>query len=106
GVTLTDLDGSGFLRGKWADIRSETGNPAYSPTNTFSYNRHDDEFEQTMAYYWATEAQKYIQSLGFGSVLRPINMQAQRLRINQLGYDNSFATTQPTTELRFGKGGV
>jgi zinc metalloprotease ZmpB len=105
-VGLTNLDGSGYLCGAWACVYSETGNPAYSPTNTFSYNRHDDEFEQTMAYYWVTEAQKYIQSLGFGSVLRPINMQPQRLRINQLGYDNSFATTQPTTELRFGKGGV
>ena len=38
-VTLRDLDGSGFLRGKWAEIRSETGNPAYSPTNTFLYDR-------------------------------------------------------------------
>ena len=105
-VTLTNLDGSGFLCGDWACVYSETGNPAYSPSNTFSFNRHDDEFEQTMAYYWVTEAQKYIQSLGFGSVLRPINMQPQLLRINQLGYDNSFATTQPRTELRFGKGGV
>src|SRR5439155_829205 len=45
-VTLTNLDGSGFLCGQWACVRSETGNPAYSQTNTFSYNRHDDEFEQ------------------------------------------------------------
>ena len=105
-VKLTNLDGTGYLCGDWACVYSETGNPAYSPTNTFSYNRHDDEFEQTMAYYWVTEAQKYIQSLGFGSVLRPIDKQPQLLRINQLGYDNSFATTQPRTELRFGKGGV
>ncbi len=103
---LTNLDGSGFLCGDWACIYSETGNPAYSQTNTFSYNRHQDEFEQTMAYYWITEAQKYIQSLGFGVWRRPINMQSQLVRINQLGVDNSFATTQPRTELRFGKGGV
>ncbi len=103
---LTNLDGSGFLCGDWACIYSETGNPAYSQTNTFSYNRHQDEFEQTMAYYWVTEAQKYIQSLGFGVWRRPVNMQSQLVRINQLGYDNSFATTSPITELRFGKGGV
>ena len=103
---LTNLDGSGFLSGDWAVIISETGNPAYSATNSFSYNRHDDEFEQVMAYYWITEAQKYIQSLGFGVWRRPINMQSQLVRINQLGVDNSFATTQPRTELRFGKGGV
>ena len=103
---LTNLDGSGFLCGAWACVYSETGNRAYSQTNTFSYNRHQDEFEQSMAYYWITEAQKYIQGLGFGVWRRPINMQSQLVRINQLGVDNSFATTQPRTELRFGKGGV
>jgi zinc metalloprotease ZmpB len=104
-VTLTDLDGSGFLRGRWAEIVGETGNPAYSPTNTFFYNRSQDEFEQVMAYYWITESQKYIQSLGFGSTLRPVNMEPQRLRINQYGIDNSFATTHKD-EIRLGKGGV
>ena len=65
-VPLTNLDGSGFLRGDYATVYSETGNPAFSPTNTFAYTRSQDEFEQVMAYYWITEAQKYIQSLGFG----------------------------------------
>jgi len=104
-VTLTDLDGSGFLRGRWAEIVSETGNPAYSPTNTFRFNRHDDEFEQVEAYYWITQAQRYIQSLGFGSSRRAVNMEPQRLRINQWGIDNSFATTHKD-EIRLGKGGV
>jgi len=103
--TLTNLDGSGFLSGDWAVVISETGNPAYSATNTFIYDRHQDEFEQVMAYYWITEAQKYIQSLGFGSTLRPVNKEAQHVRINQWGLDNSFATTHKD-ELRFGKGGV
>ncbi|MCU0502571.1 MAG: M36 family metallopeptidase [Anaerolineae bacterium] len=104
-VTLTDLDGSGYLRGKWANIRSETGAPAYSPDNSFLYNRHDDQFEQVMAYYWVTEAQKYIQSLGFGSTLRPINMESQDVRINQIGIDNSYSWDKHDV-LRFGKGGV
>jgi hypothetical protein len=104
-VVLTDLDGSGFLRGAWAVIVSETGNPAYSPTNTFRYRRNQDEFEQVMAYYWITEAQRYIQSLGFGTRLRPVNMEPQRLRINQWGVDNSFAT-EKKDEIRLGKGGV
>src|ERR1041384_3433154 len=91
-VTLTNLDGSGFLRGNWAYVVSETGDPAYSPDNTFLYNRHDDRFEQVMAYFWITEAQKYIQSLGFGTgTYPPVHMQSQRVRINQLGYHNSFA---------------
>jgi hypothetical protein len=105
-VTLTNLDGSGFLSGDYAKVVSETGNPAYSPTNTFGYTRHQDEFEQVMAYYWITEAQKYIHSLGFGETRRAIDSRPQAVRINQLGYDNSFATDHPKNELRFGKGGV
>jgi zinc metalloprotease ZmpB len=101
-VTLTNLDGSGFLRGDFANVVSETGNPAYSPTNTFNYTRSQDEFEQVMAYYWITEAQKYIQSLGF----RAVNNESQDVRINQWGQDNSFETDHPKDELRFGKGGV
>jgi hypothetical protein len=104
-VTLTNLDGSGYLRGDWANILGETGDPAYSPDNVFTYNRHDDRFEQVMAYYWVTEAQKYIQSLGFGSTLRPINMESQDIRINQYGVDNSFSWDKKDL-LRFGKGGV
>ena len=101
-VTLTNLDGSGFLRGDYANVVSETGNPAYSPTNTFNYTRSQDEFEQVMAYFWITEAQKYIQSLGF----RAVNNESQDVRINQWGQDNSFETDHPKDELRFGKGGV
>jgi hypothetical protein len=105
-VGLTNLDGSGFLHGDYATVVTETGNPAYSPTNTFAYTRHQDEFEQVMAYYWITEAQKYIQSLGFGVTRRAIDKQPQRVRINQLGADNSFETDHPKLEIRYGKGGV
>jgi hypothetical protein len=59
-----------------------------------------------MAYYWITEAQKYIQSLGFGVTRPPIDNRPQPVRINQWGQDNSFATDHPKNELRFGKGGV
>ena len=60
-----------------------------------------------MAYYWITRAQLYIQSLGFGTGrYPPVNMRSQRVRINQWGLDNSFATDHPKDELRFGKGGV
>jgi len=105
-VTLTNLDGSGFLNGDWATIYSSTGNAAYSPTNTFRYMRHADEFEQVMAYYWITEAQKYVQSLGFGSKYRGVDNHPQKVRIDQWGQDNSFETDHPTQEIRYGKGGV
>ncbi len=105
-VTLTNLDGSGFLRGDWANIRSETGNPAYSASNTFVYGRDDDRFEQVMAYYWVTEAQKYIRSLGFGTGTYPaVNAESQDLRINQWGLDNSYSWDKHDV-IRLGKGGV
>src|SRR6478752_1058947 len=106
-VTLTNLDGSGTLTGAWAQVVSETGVPARSATNTFTYHRNDDRFEQVMAYYWVTQAQRYIQSLCFGTgKYPPVNKQSQRLPINQYGQDNSFASDHPVDELRFGKGGV
>jgi len=104
-VTLTNLDGSGFLVGDWANVVSETGDPAFSEDNTFLYGRDDDRFEQVMGYFWVTESQKYIQSLGFGSTRRPVNRESQNLRINQWGLDNSFSWDKKDL-LRFGKGGV
>jgi hypothetical protein len=105
-VTLTNLDGSGYLRGDYADIYSSTGSLAFSPSNTFAYTRHQDQFEQVMAYYWVTQAQRYIHSLGFGTTRRAIDNRPQHVRIDQYGADNSFATDHPKNELRFGKGGV
>ena len=105
-VTLTNLDGSGYLRGDWANVAGATGALAYSPTNTFVYTRHQDEFEQVMAYYWITESQKYIQSLGFGTKYPAVNKESQDVRIDQYGQDNSFETDHPKDEIRYGKGGV
>jgi len=107
-VTLHDLDGSGFLRGTWANIRNETGNPAFSATNTFRYDRHDDRFEQVMGYFWITEAQRYLRGLGFtgqAGQLREVNAESQDLRINQWGQDNSFSWDRHDL-IKLGKGGV
>jgi hypothetical protein len=107
-VDLIGLDGSGYLRGTWATIVSETGNAAYETDCTYDYTRHDDRFEQVMAYYWTTTSQLYLRSLGFGVTAGwpAINADQQRVRINQWGVDNSFATDHPKDEMRFGKGGV
>jgi zinc metalloprotease ZmpB len=105
-VQLTNLDGSGSLCGDYACVTSETGSPAFSATNTFVYTRHDDQFEQVMAYYWITEAQKYVHSLGFGVTRRGVDDVSQPVRIDQWGQDNSFTTDHPTNEIRYGKGGV
>jgi hypothetical protein len=106
-VELTGLDGSGYLRGTYATVVSETGNPAFETDCTYIYTRNDDRFEQVMAYYWVTASQTYLRSLGFdGETFREVNADQQRVRINQWGIDNSFATTHPRDEMRFGKGGV
>jgi zinc metalloprotease ZmpB len=107
-VPLVELDGSGYLRGRWALVVSSTGDPAFMSANcTFSYTRHDDRFEQVMAYYWVTASQLYLRGLGFnGQTFPAVNADQQRVRINQYGVDNSFATDHPRDEMRFGKGGV
>ncbi len=107
-VQLSNLDGSGYLCGAWACVVSETGSRAFETDGTYYYTRHDDRFEQVMTYYWVTQAQLYLQSLGFGGAgpYRGINDDSQAVRINQWGVDNSFATDAPKDEMRFGKGGV
>ncbi len=104
-VELRNLDGSGHLVGRWVNVRSTTGVPAYSPTNTFVFTRDDDRFEQVMAYFWVNQAQEYLRSLGFGSTLPPVNAESQDVRINQYGLDNSFSESKHDS-IRLGKGGV
>jgi hypothetical protein len=94
-VPLRNLDGTGYLTGKWVNVQSSTGTPAYSATNTFVYDRHADQFEQVMAYFWINQAQEYLQSLGFGSTLRPVNAQQQQVKVDQFGGDNSYQTDKP-----------
>ncbi|MCX4536747.1 bacillolysin [Streptomyces sp. NBC_00841] len=103
-AALRNLDGSGGLSGRWAYIRSDTGASAKT-ADVGTYTRHDDQFEQVMAYFWVNEAQEYLQGLGFGSELPGANNRAQPVRINQWGADNSFFTDKKA-EIRFGKGGV
>jgi hypothetical protein len=104
-VPLRNLDGSGYLRGTWANVQSSTGTPAFSPTNTFVYTRHADQFEQVMGYFWVNQAQEYLQSLGFGTTLRGIVHQPFDVKIDQFGGDNSYQTDKPY-RIRLGKGGV
>jgi zinc metalloprotease ZmpB len=102
---LRNLDGSGYLRGDWVTVQSSTGTPAFSTTNTFLYDRHQDQFEQVMAYFWVNQAQEYLQSLGFGSTLPGIVHQSFDVKIDQYGGDNSYQTDKPY-RVRLGKGGV
>jgi hypothetical protein len=105
--TLTDLDGSGTLTGTYAKVVSETGKPARNTGSGFIYTRDQDQFEQVMGYYWVTQAQLYIQSLGFGTTLPAVNRRRQLLRINQFGGDNSiYRDGTKKLTITLGRGGV
>jgi hypothetical protein len=105
-VQLTGLDGSGTLTGRWVVVKSETGKAARAVNGSFpAYHRDVDQFEQVMGYYWVTTAQQYLQHLGFGSTLRPVNQRRIELRINQYGGDNSFFRDDKAN-ITLGKGGV
>ena len=104
-VELRNLDGSGYLSGAWANVKSSTGPLAFSSTNQFHYDRSQDQFEQVMAYFWINQAQEYLQSLGFGSTLPPILKRPYDVRINQNGIDNSYMWDKKDL-IRLGKGGV
>ena len=96
---LTNLDGSGYLRGSFADVQG-TGR-AFSASLSFLFGRSDTRFEQTMAYYDVNGAQEYIQSLGFTDV----NNEPQDVKVDQFGGDNSFYYPRQDF-IKLGKGGV
>ena len=104
-VELRNLDGSGRLSGAWANVRTSTGTPAYSASNQFFFTRNQDQFEQTMGYFWINEAQEYLQSLGFGSTLPAILKRPYDVRVGQYGLDNSYMWSKHDY-IRLGKGGV
>ena len=105
-VVLTDLDGSGKLTGRYVRVKSETGRAAEAVNAAFpAFHRDTDQFEQVMGYYWVTTAQRYLQHLGFGPRLRPVNQRQIELRINQFGGDNSFFR-ENKANITLGKGGV
>jgi Zn-dependent metalloprotease len=58
-----------------------------------------------MVYHWVNTAQAYLQHLGFGSTLRPVNQRQIELRIGQYGGDNSFFRDDKAN-ITLGKGGV
>jgi hypothetical protein len=105
-VTLTDLDSSGGLSGRYVTVKSSTGKAAASVNGAFpAYHRDADQFEQVMGYFWVTTAQHYIQHLGFGTTFRPVNQRQIELRIDQFGGDNSFFRDDKAN-ITVGKGGV
>ncbi len=105
-VTLTDLDGTGTLTGRYVTVKSETGKAAAAVNGVFpDFHRDADEFEQVMAYYWITSSANYLRTLGFGTTLPAVDDRQVQARINQFGGDNSFFRDNKIN-ITLGKGGV
>jgi Zn-dependent metalloprotease len=100
-VTLHDLDeNTGFLQGKYAStiLSASRANQA---SRVYDFTRNNPHFEEVMAYYWITENQRYIQSLGFTNV----NNRRVDIDVHFTDEDNSFYDPESKT-LQFGNGGV
>ncbi len=115
-VTLTDISSSGKLKNRFVDLTAHGIAPAsyfgYYPVSEYSpglatennggyfYLRSDYAFEEVNAYYWITEARKYIESMGIGILPNPIPVNVHYMRA-----DNSFYS-ETDKGLHFGDGGV
>ncbi len=100
-VTLRRLDGTGFLRGDWVDLRR-------SPVSTFSSEldwsfatRSHHAFEQVMSYYHCDRVQERLRGLGILNV----NAERQDVNAHASSADNSSYDTIDDV-LKFGDGGV
>jgi Zn-dependent metalloprotease len=99
-VSLPDLDGSGFLDGRYASS-SASKRRVSSASQSFVFDRSQNGFSETMGYYFLDYAQRYIQSLGFTSV----NNRQQVFSIDRYSKDNSFYESSTKT-ITYGTGGV
>jgi fungalysin metallopeptidase (M36) len=98
-VKLVGLDHSHTLSGRYARIIN--ARVAHSATNTYRFNRGDNRFEQTEAYYAATREQNFLQRLGFHDV----NASRQRILTDAFSDDNSYFIAQGD-QISLGRGGV
>jgi Fungalysin metallopeptidase (M36) len=99
-VPLPGLDGSGFLRGRFVDVRNATSR-TQNQALVFNFQRSDERFEEVMAYFHMDRVQARIQSLGFFDV----NNRVQVATVNAFSEDNSFYSPL-SKRISYGAGGV
>jgi Fungalysin metallopeptidase (M36) len=87
------------LVGRWAAVINK--DRAHSPTATYEYNRHNDYFEQVMAYHAIDAAQAYLDALGFSEV----NASSQQVRTDAFAADTSIYVPG-VDQILMGAGGV
>jgi Zn-dependent metalloprotease len=108
-VSLPGLDGSGLLRGPYADLTApgivggyRSAGQADEPVcRYYDYPRSDGRFEEVMAYYHVDRVQRYLQSLGFANA----NNRSTPIHAHYFALDQSFYSFYDRG-LHFGDGGV
>ncbi len=115
-VNLTDIDPSGILKNRYVDMTGRglaspstfgyAGVYEYTPGSAtgangdYFYTRDDYRFEEVNAYYWITEARKYMESIGYDIPSYSISV-----NVHYMIDDNSFYS-EYDKGLHFGDGGV
>jgi hypothetical protein len=99
-VTLQGLTGNNRLDGQFASGSASKAR-AVGTNNSFIFDRHNNGFSETMAYFHIDFAERYIQSLGFTTV----NNRQQVFSIDRLTADNSMYTPN-NKQITYGTGGV
>ena len=67
-VDLADLNGTGFLDGKFVSTK-RTSSRVKKSDNSFLLNRKDKGFKEVMVYFHIDRVQRYLQKLGFTNIL-------------------------------------
>jgi Zn-dependent metalloprotease len=99
-VDLADLDGTGFLDGKFVSTR-RTSSRVKKTNNKFLLTRKDKGFKEVMCYFHIDRIQRYLQKLGFTNILNS----AIEVDVDGDTDDNSSYSSL-TKSLQFGTGGV
>jgi len=109
-LTLQGLDGSGWLRGEYADVTQPAGYrpaTAFSAGGDFIYQPDDPRFKEVMVYHHIDATQRYLQSLGYSDSNDPPNGIRDRVTYaspHWFAQDQSFYSVSDDA-LHFGDGG-
>jgi MYXO-CTERM domain-containing protein len=100
-VDLPFLDGSGMLRGSYADVTSANDRVI---DGVFDYTRSEPGFEEVNAYFHITRVQQVLQQLGYVGA-KAILGRPLLVIVNAFAQDNSFYSPAEKI-IRYGSGGV
>ncbi len=102
-VQLLGLDGSGFLRGDYADARNSSQR-AQEISMIFDYTRSQTGFEEVNAYYHVDRVQRQLQELGYSGA-KAILARPFEIVVNSIAEDQSVFDPGDD-QIRTGRGGT